>query len=446
MSAVNYNPMSGAPDYRPDSGITENDMRYLSQKRTLLAMGGTILDDIYYSGANTTVSLSEATYNNGRLAVSLTSPAFGAQSQVIIPNSSLLGACFLHLELPDVVANQALCRGWGYAAIDQISYLFGSSNVSQIAINGQSLWQTVAAQCETSEKRSEMFHLGGEEVIAPTGATLQADLLLPLPWSSANGMHAKLPFDTTLLSNPITIQITFKSAASIYGGTGLRPNAFTMATIYPRQGDLANKDQSLRNLMMRRPDLMYAYPFIHKQSFTPSSFLGVSAASGTVSIPLLSFINADLTGMTIGIVPQSRLAPSASSTPSPFAYEELSNIQLLFNGTLYYNAPGRAYKLWGIDSQVGSSYLENSVVAPGSTSPFTSGPVNSYTLYVDFARIRTAAFEGRYQNVWRIGNNTLSLQFNTPPGTDGASYVMFATYWYNGVAEVSNGETRVYFD
>lgn len=442
--AANYNPLSGAPDYRSDAGVTPNDMMYLSQKRTLLAMGGTILDDIYYSAINTTVQLSEVTYNTGRLKISLSNALFGGQAQVLIPNSSLLSQCFLHLELPDVAeTNQAICRGWGYAAIEQVSFLFGSSNVSQIAISGQSLWQSIAGQCETEEKRSEMLHLGGEEVIAPTGAPLQADLLIPLPWSAANGLNAKLPFDTSLLSNPITIQISFRPASAIYGGTAARPTGFSPATMIMRQGDLANKDQSMRTMMMRRPELMYAYPFIHKQQYTQAPFTGSTDVANPNNIPLLAFINADLVGMTIGIVRASRYSPTASSTPSPFAYDNLSNIQLSFNGLIMYDAPGRAYKLYGIDSQVGAPKVLNSVVNAGNTTPFTSGPVDTYTLYIDFSRIRSLAFEGKYANVWRIGNNTLTLRFNTETTEQ---YNIFATYFYNGVAEISNGETRVYFD
>jgi hypothetical protein len=435
--------MSGASDYRPDGGLSPDDMMYLSQKRTLLAMGGTIMDDIYYSALNTTVSLSEVTFNSGRLAVSLSQTSFGSQSQVLVPNSSLLGHCYLHLEVPDVVADQTLCRGWGYACIDQVSFLFGSSNVSQIAMNGQSLWQTVAGQCETAEKRSEMFHLGGEEVLAPTGSIQTADLLIPLPWSSAAGLNAKLPFDTSLLSNPITIQITFKAATAVYGGLGVQPVGFSRAIMHFRQGDLANKSQSLRSMMLKRPDLMYAYPFIHKQTYTPSIFTGSTTAASPVSIPLLAFINADLVGMSIGVVRQSRLAPAASSTPSPFAYDNLRNVTLSFNGLIMYQAPEQAYKLWNIDSQVGSSSLANSVVLPGNVAPFFSGPTDTYMLNIDFSRTRCLSFEGRYANVWRIGNNTLTLNFLTETTE---SYTLFATYYYNGVAEVSNGETRIYFD
>lgn len=104
-------------ELRPD---VSRDLMYLSNKRTLLSNPGTKLDDIYYNQLNTQVSLSECTWNNGRLQIALSSVAFGGQSQVVIPNQSLLNETFLHLELPPLAANQTIVRGWGYQCIQSI--------------------------------------------------------------------------------------------------------------------------------------------------------------------------------------------------------------------------------------------------------------------------------------------------------------------------------------
>ncbi len=236
------------------------DLIYLSQKQTLLSNPGTKLDSIYYSSVNTTVDLAEVTYNIGRLTISLSNLNFGSQSQLVIPNSSLLEEVYIHFDLPAIIADQTIVRGWGYACIDEISFLFGSSNVSQIRLSGQSLWQTIMLQCETEEKRSEMWRLGGEVQIAPTVGTIEADILLALPWSSASGLYCKKPIDTDLLKNPITINIKFNNARSIYGGIAAPPTTFNQAVAIFKQGNLTNKDQSLGNELMRNPELMYAYP------------------------------------------------------------------------------------------------------------------------------------------------------------------------------------------
>lgn len=418
------------------------DLMYLSNKRVLLSNPGTKLNSIYYSAVNTVVDSSEVTYNTGRLSVSLSQTNFGSQSQIIVPNSSLLSEVYLHLELPAIVGNQTLCRGWALGAIDNISYLFGSSNVSQISISGQTIFQILMCECQSEEKRTEMFKLAGEEQLLPTTGRVTADIILPLPWSSACAKYCKLPFDTNLLSNPITINITFKASNSIYGGVGVRPAGFNVATMLFRQGDLTNKDQSLKYELMKNPQLMYSYPFVHKQSYTVN-FTGQPVGAGIVSLPLLAFINADLLGISFGVVRDTDLLPQNNNTPNPFNYEDIRNLRVTYNGLTMLDAPERAWKLMNMQSIEGSSKLQGSVVSPGGVGPFSSDPKDTYPIYINFARIRAVCFDREYQNVWRIANNVLTLDFNTLT-TD--NYRFFATYYYNGVSEIQNGETRVYFD
>lgn len=459
--------------------VDNRDLEYLSSKRTHLASPGIKLDSNYYSVMNSTVAAVETTYNTGRLTVSLTNSSFGSQAQVIIPNSSFLGNTYLHLELPNLpdtsilpipVGNPnsgwlTLSRGWGYSAIQSISYLFGSSNVSQLTLQGNSMWQQIAMQCETAEKRSEFFRLGGEEVLVPLSrldtdplsitygeqiydksATLSADLLLPLPWSSAAGLYSKLPFDTNMLNSPITVQIQFNQPFSIYGGSGVPPLGFGQARMIFRQGNLQNKDQSLRRIMDQKPELSMMYPFIHTQSYQPTQFYGSADISNPISIPLLGFINADLLSITVGIVRTSLLTPAGNGSPCTMLYDNLKNVQLIFNGLVMYNAPGSSWKLYNMNSDIGASYFHNSLIKPHSGSgPFDSSPVDSYILTIDFSRIRSLMFEGHFQNVWRIANNVLTLQFNTE-GNGDVKYQLFATYAYNGIAQIQHGQTSIYFD
>lgn len=447
------------------------DLEYLSNKRVHLNAPGVKFDDLYYSVLNSTVSAVECVYNTGRLTVSLTNSGFGGNAQVIVPNSSFLGNTYLHLELPNlpdpaIASSQpnsghlTLSRGWGYGAIQSISYLFGSSNVSQISLQGNSVWQQIAMQCETSEKRSEMFRLGGSEVLTPltrldpvtgnqivdTTAVLSADLLLPLPWSCANGLYNKLPFDTNLLNSPITIQIQFNQAFSIYGGSGVPPAQFGQARCIFRMGDLTNKNQSLKRILDRKPELSMMYPFIHTQSYNPTQFYGSNDASNPISLPLLGFTNSDLDAITIGVVRTSLLTPSGNGSPSVHMYDNIKNVQLLFNGLVMFNAPGEAWKLYNMNSDIGSSYFHNSLIKPHSgVGPFDSVPVDSYILTMDFTRVRSLMYLSQFQNTWRIANNALTLQFNTE-GDSTVKYQLFATYAYNAIAQVQNGQTSIYMD
>lgn len=421
-----------------DVQLMEAAERYLVQKPVLMSNPGTKLDDVYYSAINTRVDLSEVTFNNGRLSLALPGLTFGGSSQVVIPNSSLLSEVYLHLELDlGSAANVTLPRGWGYAALASINYQMGSSNANQQQISGQSVWQIISAQCETAEKRSEMFHLGGEEILSPTGI-VSADLLLPLPWSTACG-EEKLPIDTNMLSSPIYVTVNTNIAQQWIGGSGVKPSAFRSANILCRMGDMSNKDQSLGPYMKRDPTLIYGYPFIHTQTF---SIANINFAQ--IDVPLTSILNADLVGLIFGVVKASDYQPSGGNSPNPFNYQELVDIQILYNGQVMSNFPGQSYKLQSMHSSVGANYFYGSVINPGAVAPFTSFPVNSYPIFIDFSRKRTPCYTNHFANVWRIGNNVLQLRCNVASGVD-QQYICFVTYLYNGIADVQNGETRLYY-
>lgn len=428
--------------------LTSEKLDYIDTKRTMLAVPGTKLDDVYYSKYNSTVQKVEATYNVGRFEQTLSSLTFGGTSNVLIPNGDLLGECYLHLKIDDAVgvmgANNALARGWGFAAIQSISYLFGSSNVSDLTISGQSLWQILLAQSETSEKCSHAFQLGGEAWKFGDQKGLEADILLPLPWSTMNGLVPKRPFDTSLLLSPITIKITFNRADAFIGGTGsaLRPTQFSAASVYTRQGSFSNRADSLRSAMLMDMELYYAYPFIHATSFqTPAT---VSGPTGTVNLQLQQLLNADWTGCVIGVVKSSDLISSAGSVPNPFNYVICRDMNLRFNGNIVFHTPGRGYMLTNMMNKAGASYFQSTYISGTTDLTFVETGVDNYPVLIDWSRVRSSVFLDQFQNTWREPNQTLSLDFVAPEA--GVSYSCFVTYFWNGVNDVQGTQSNIYFN
>jgi len=438
-------------------------LELISRKKTILSAPGWKASSLYYTVANSMVDSVEITYNQGRYQSSLTNMSFGGQSIVILANQSFVDTVCLHLELPNLYPNQTLSRGWGYLILDQLAFLFGSSNMSQVQISGQSVWQKVAMQCENAEKRSELWRLGGEEYLQPVthivngvavrdpNAVLSADIILPLPWSSASGLFNKKAFDTNTLSNPIQIQIRFKNAEAIYGGlsnTNPFPTGFQRAVMSFRQGELSNQAMSMRNELFRKPDESMFYPFVWSQSYQPSVFAGSNDVNSPVTIPLQSFINADLLSITIAVVRTSLLSGrDAKQSPNGMQLDNIQNIVLDYNGSAMFVAPRSSWKLATMKSAIGAQYFHNSLIQPTSTGagPYISVPQDSYLLHIDFSAIRATTFEGMMQNTWRIGNNVLNLSFNTE-GDSTVAYQMFCTYNYNSVIQINQGQSIFYFD
>jgi hypothetical protein len=218
-------------------------------------------------------------------------------------------------------------------------------------------------------------------------------------------------------------------------------------------GIARDKALSLRDKLMVDKSLSYNYPFIHYQSFSPPDF-SVSAgtpAIGSASLVLQSFINADLLSIIFYFVNVADLTGNNAGASAPG--ESLPNfpivmrdLQVLFNGQVYYNSPGTAYQLYNIHSQPGASYFQYSVPA-GYGSGAIVGSYPAYFYRVDFSREKTLTFESKFANVMRLSNQVLTLTF-TPPADPLAAhtYRMYCTYCYNGVASLTDGQSKIYFD
>lgn len=435
----------------------------LSNKHALLSSMGTKYNDLYYSAANSSVSLVETTFGWGNV-ISLASPAFGSSSQVNIPVDQFIQEVVLHLRLPNTVANQTLCRGWGYAMLESVSYTLGASNSSSIVLQGDSILQSVLAQCTSREKRSQVLRLAGDEYLSPNPSPpaayldedeqfIDAYVLLPLPMST---MCDKLPLDSTLLSNNIVVGINFRQSSAIYGGIGVRPNAFSVAELMLRQGKLSNQAASLRQNMIASPDLMYSYPFIHMQNFVSPTFQGIRRSQGIrgCSVNLNSFANADLVGICFWVVAVNDKNPTLSTSCNPWATDDIEDVLVTFNGSTMFRFPGKSYKLTAavIGEQQASgfdgSYIEQenyngTVWVPRSSAPFTSSPVDSHMVFLDFARLRSACMQEHLFNTFRIPNQNILIEFNTKYGST-TNYRLHATYMYNAVAEFQSGTSAIY--
>lgn len=414
----------------------------VNQSTVNLKSPGAVRSDIYYTKLNSQVAQVQLRQNFGRFKQGLNNLTFNSSAQVTIPNDLFVGDCVLSLELPETVANMTLMRGWGYSAIRSVSYLFGGSNVSNQSISTHSIFQASMMECESHEKMSEILRLSGEEIISP-GVKPKAMIRLPLPWSSNVGGNAtKKPFDTSLLSQPITITIAFNDASAIYGGSAVKPTGFLKAELLTRQFELTDRSMGLRKTLDSNPDLSLSYPFIHKQTANPISFT-VANPDDENSLVLQSFTNGDLVAITLGVVSVTDETPVSNNSPSTFNYVDLEDVQLLFNGQKIFDMPASIYKLNSSYSLPGASFIHNSVLSNGTTNPFSSNPVDTYICVFDFGRLRSLTFQNDFENTPSIGNQVLEIRFKVP---NADNYRLHATYYYNSVNEVNQGQSNIYLN
>jgi hypothetical protein len=422
-------------------------LQYLASKRSEIASPGIKMMTEYYSALNSSVQLAEVNYNIGRFTVSLNNLSFNGFTQVLIPNQSLVSTVYLSLTLPPILSNQTICKGWGLAIINSISFILGASNVSQITIPGYSMFSALMAESDSNEKMDDLLVNAGSEQLVPTAGNINANIMIRLPFSGACALKSKLPYDSSMLNNPIILQINFGSAATIYGGSNTTiPTGFLQAQLVLCQGDFTNKENSLSFPLRANPTLEYTYPWIHLQQASVGQFFGSTNSSQPVSVTLQSIINSDLVAIYFYAVQTQYLSSSAGSSPSPFLADQLSNIQLLFNGLVLYQTPNTLSNLVDDKNTPGAFYYTTSLLTSlggGGFGPYSDTPVKCYLSEISFSRLRAICIGNEMMNTLRIGNQSLVLNFNTSTTN---SYQLFVTYCYNSVIETSQGNSKIYFD
>lgn len=415
-------------------------MSYTSKDRVLLDSAGERKTSLYYTKPSIEVNDVECDFVCGRYTQSATSLSWGSTSQFVIPNNNFLSQCFLHVKLPNLIAGQTLPKGWLIAAIKEITYSIGSSNISQLRISGKTLYHSLMVEAKTAEQKDEILRLAGEAYNTINTKAIEGTVILRLPWSS---MSAKKPLDTSLINNPIQISITFKSAAEVYGGSAVPPTAMTACELFTREGVLTDKSNSLKKDLMSNSDLMYSYPFMHLQSAS-TKYLTTLAGEKTVEIS--EFLNSDLVNIIFSVHYTGAQRNAGSGPVYPNIGLECNDIELLYNGQTVAKMPGRSGRLINMLWDAGASYADD--VHFGATSPWTESAVQSFVYSIPLGDMKAIVFDKKYENVSRYSTQTFQLKF-TPQAVlasdpDQAIEVHF-TYVYNAIASFSMGTCNIQF-
>ena len=334
-------------------------------------------------------------------------------------------------------------------ALAGISYLYGSSNVSQVSLSGKSMLQSLIAQAGSREKMSEIYALGGQETQDSNGEPVEAYVLLDLPWSKLNGAgtESKRPADTSLLGSVITVTINIEQARRWMSGSGFAAYAggsFTQAECQLRQGNFTGASKvDLKRIMMVNPERILSYPFIYTQQGTSQQF---TADSGTPFIVnLQSLINADLIGITVGVIRNSDLdnGGSGANPINPANYVPIRDVRLEHNGEVICEYPGLAYRFWNMNDCDGAAGSVNgSEITSGGASPYSSAPIEQHLIKFTFSRQDSFGFQNILYNCWRIANNSLGLRLTVPDASP-TTYTLFSTYFYNGNLSIQSGNSFI---
>jgi hypothetical protein len=426
--------------------------------------------DIYYYTRDTTHKQSIPTIVDTRFKQALTSMSQGSNTFIISVDQGISDILFWAKLLPHVggvgnvdYTDLALPRGWLYALINRISIRYAGS--SQYFWTGSQCLIENLREMPNPTTRDQLFQLGGAAMIGGSSGTpadnagdfsgdnLYAYAYLNFPHDSPNGSMMKPnPFPSELLSQPLVITLELNYLPSIFS-SNVALGSLAGAPKQLEKGEFQVKQvhaMDRADLMVSLADRSKAYSFPTKAFYQNEI---------TVSLPSngQSQQNVLLTGFRAGQVRSIILwltddADTNPDTAVPFVknytnFAMLHDVQLLYNGTVYYDAPATSSQFWNLVSTETPSQLNATVLSlPGSGpgNPIVRTEKASNWVEIPFSQV-FEQLSGAHMYVAgkSIMNAVVNLTLSVPDPSK--AYTLHAVYAYNCVMMCQAGSVDYVF-
>lgn len=406
----------------------------------VLAADSTKLGNAYYDETTRHMNLDDLLFNN-RFRQSFSSLSFGASNAFQIPNSAFVSDCFISMRFPGVASVgpnvMNLVPVPAYTVIERIEIKIAGSTV--YTQNGINMLHDILFNCDSKSKRDEIIRLAGGSGTNGFTADSTYYAYLNVPWANIAARIKKLPLDTMLFKQPISITVFTKPGSSVYyqsGGAGLViPASFVEGELVVRQGELKNPSSRLilgteivQNGVVQTLSDNYAYPFTYSQGNITQTFTGSVVGNQPAQVSLSGFQKGHLQAIRFMLYNQTTSTISYPSTAATnmLATEEPLSFELLFNGQTIFRSKYDSWKM--------SNLIENSSSCDFSTTP--SG-TSYYSITVNMVDFLEKIAGEQFQDGINLSSQTLVASLNTPTANN---YVLICTYLYHAHV-VCNGNT-----
>jgi hypothetical protein len=415
--------------------------------------------DIYYYSRESVHKQSIATVVDNRFQQNLMALGAGSSTFIIAVDQGI-SDILLSATLPDQgqygadYTDLAVPQGWLYQLINRISIRYAGS--SQYFWTGAQCMVESLREMPNPTTRDQLMQVGGVYRQGITGsyafngaanASLrQAFAYLKFPHNSPNGSLMKPnPFPSELLHQPIVVTAELNPLASIFstdaaGGslsgvpTQLSKGFFQVKQVHAQQ----NSD-----LMNSPSDRSKAYSFPTVAFY--QNEVQIPVAAGQTEFLLTGFRNGEVRSIILWVTDNADTAPTtgAAFARNQFKFVLPTDVQLKYNGTVYYDAPGYSSEFWNLvstetPSQVANVYPDISggaIVRSADTSKWIEIPFSQVYEQLSGAHMYVA---GK-----KIENAVVNLSMVMPDPTK--LYTIHAVYAYNCVMMVSGGSCEYAF-
>lgn len=405
--------------------------------------------DIYYPDPETAEKQCFRTIQNTRYVQQFANLSGGSSVFTIPPNNGIQDI-ILVMELPAQGVAGAdyrgagLNRGWGYAAIKQVSFRYGGS--SQYFLSGQQLLQNALRQAPNTGARDQLLALGGSAsagAVAGAGdfsVAQRAYVWLSLPHCVPTSDGKLPPLPTDLLTQQVQITVELNNISSIFSsvtptpvGQAL-PSALSFAEFQCQQVILENQGDALaRRVDMTSHALSFPVNFVQQEVLIPLA----NATSQTIT--LTGFRSGEVKSMQVWITKGS---DTSGAVKNPFKWYAPEDMVMTYAGEIYARFDKGSGALWNlVNGRIDPAVNDVSLTDGGGGVIVTTGAFLDRWLELPFAQTYDSTTAHSFYTAGKpITNGIVNLQFNLPQGLGAAAdYTLHVSYIYNAVLTFSQG-------
>jgi len=404
---------------------------------------GEMADTYYYGDTNVEKQAYPCVVNN-RFLQQFTNLAGGVSQFVISPLQGV-SDMVIRFQMPSSIPNDAsgcaLTEGWGYSLIRQVSVRYGSS--AQYFFTGDQMLLQALHDCENGSKRDQLLALGGNPVSGAALEGAQAYVYLKLPHNSPRAQGKPLPFPSDCLVQPIVITVELRKLADIANtvpGTGQLANLNNLSLAEATLQVKAEMMEDSADLLARRVDLnthAYTFPLM----YFPQQQVDIRAPNGGAqSVNLTGFRAGEVQKILLWLTKDSDVA--GSGVYQPWNFQPITNIQLTYNGEVFFRSDALSSQIWSIVEQEKEAAVNTLVYGNLPASDVPTGVLATW-VEVPFAQTNPGYDrESKLVHGKPILNAVVNLSFNCP---DASAYTLHAVYLYNASLLMSRGSAEYIF-
>jgi hypothetical protein len=394
--------------------------------------------DLYYPGEENCHKQCFASIQDNRYVLDLPSKSSGSSNTLLFNPDQGLSDIILTFQLPSgTYTNLYLPEAWGYSMIKNVALRVGGSSLYYFT--GDQMFVDVMTDCEDTGKRNQMALLGGQPCLVQNDFNdvnkRTAYVYLKMPFNTPSAQEKTLPLPTDLLTQPVQIIVEFKDFSQVFvagSSPSAIPTQLAVAQACFKQIHLHDQGQLLaRRENMNEKALSYPLRYFPQTTFKTT----VAATAGQdVQINLTGFRSGSLKEIVIWAVNTDDLAGG-----NPFNFELMSNVRLLVNGLVYYDARNASNQIWSLVEKKTSASVDLSIVDSTGTASDVSAP----WVVVPFAQhTEQLAGENELASGLAIMNSVVNLSLQLPST---ANYVIACEYRYGSTLMFSKGSAEYIF-